>query len=292
MRFLILIKATKDTEAGVMPDEKLFAEMGKYNEELVKAGILLGGEGLHPSSQGARVRLQGDERTVTFGPFAETNQLIAGFWIWQVKSLDEAIAWVKRCPNPTGFESEIEIRRIFEADDFGETLTPELREQEERLRAQTFHLDPPRYEEGRELLIAGLNATYTFAERNKIPAQWARMAPHLGNTPGQQGTTTYGVCWNYQPGCGFDYLSGVEVNDTSKLPEGFTHVRIPATRYAVFTHREHISSLGKTLDAIWSKWLPNSGHQPANSPSFERYTERFDPQSGLGEVEIWIPLQA
>ena len=136
MRFMVMVKATRDTEAGVMPSEKLLAEMGKFNEELVKAGVMLAGEGLHPSSRGARVKFSGSKRTVVDGPFAEAKELIAGFWLWQVKSKEEAIEWVKRCPNPTEGESEIEIRQVFEADDFGEAFTPELREQEERLRAQ------------------------------------------------------------------------------------------------------------------------------------------------------------
>jgi hypothetical protein len=137
MRFMILVKADKNSEAGVLPDEKLLAEMGNYNEELAKAGVLLAGEGLHPSSKGARVRFSGGKRTVIDGPFTETKELIAGFWLWQVKSKEEAIEWVKRCPNPfPGTESEIEIRQVFEADDFGAEFTPELREQEERLRVQ------------------------------------------------------------------------------------------------------------------------------------------------------------
>ena len=136
MRFMIIVKANKDSEAGIMPDEKLLAEMGTFNEELVKAGIMLAGEGLHPSSKGARVRFSGKSRTVIDGPFSETKELIAGFWLWQVKSKEEAIEWVKRCPNPMPGESEIEIRQVFEAEDFGEEFTPELREQEERLRAQ------------------------------------------------------------------------------------------------------------------------------------------------------------
>jgi hypothetical protein len=140
MRFMILVKATKDSEAGVLPDKKLLTEMGKYNEELAEAGILLAGEGLQPSSKGARVRFSGDKRTVIDGPFAETKELIAGFWLWQVKSKEEAIEWVKRCPNPMKGESEIEIRQVFEAEDFGEEFTPELREQEERLRAQSEQL--------------------------------------------------------------------------------------------------------------------------------------------------------
>jgi hypothetical protein len=136
MRFMILIKANKNTEAGVLPDQKLLTDMGEFNEELAKAGVMLAGEGLQPSSKGARVKFSGANRTVIDGPFAETKELIAGFWLWQVKSKEEAIEWVKRCPNPTGDEAEIEIRQVFEAEDFGPALTPELREKEERLRAQ------------------------------------------------------------------------------------------------------------------------------------------------------------
>jgi hypothetical protein len=139
MRFLVMVKATKDSEAGIMPDTKLFEEMGKYNEELVKAGIMLAAEGLHPSSKGKRVRFDGEKRTVIDGPFAETKELVAGFWIWQVKSMDEAVEWLKRCPNPHASVGEIEIRPIFEAADFGDALTPELRQTNERLRAQTSH---------------------------------------------------------------------------------------------------------------------------------------------------------
>jgi len=135
MRFMLMVRATQDSEAGVMPSEAILTAMGKYNEELVKAGVLLAGEGLHPSSRGARVRFSGSQRTVIDGPFAETKELIAGFWIWQVKSKEEAIEWVKRCPNPHNEETEVEIRQIFEAEDFGAEFTPELREHEERLRA-------------------------------------------------------------------------------------------------------------------------------------------------------------
>ncbi|MFL6279755.1 MAG: YciI family protein [Vicinamibacterales bacterium] len=141
MRFMILIKATKDSEAGVMPDEKLLSDMGKFNEELVKAGIMLDGEGLHPSSKGARVKFSGAKRTVIDGPFPETKELVAGFWIWRVNSKEEAIEWVKRCPNPMpNVESEIEIRQIFEAADFGQEFTPELQQQEARVRAQAEQL--------------------------------------------------------------------------------------------------------------------------------------------------------
>jgi hypothetical protein len=139
MRFMIVVKANRDSEAGVMPSQELLTAMGKYNEELVKAGVLLAGEGLHPSSKGARVKFSGNRVTVVDGPFAETKELIAGFWLWQVKSKEEAIEWVKRCPNPAGAEAEaeIEIRQVFEPDDFGPALTPELRESEARQRAKS-----------------------------------------------------------------------------------------------------------------------------------------------------------
>ena len=136
MRVMVIVKATPETEAGQLPSTELLEAMGRYNEELAKAGIMLAGEGLRPSSQGARVRFRGSERSVVDGPFAETKELIAGFWLWEVRSMEEAIEWVKRCPNPMEGESEIEIRQVFEADDFGENLTPELREAEERLRGQ------------------------------------------------------------------------------------------------------------------------------------------------------------
>src|SRR5213080_4164902 len=137
MRFMILVKATKDSEAGVMPSEKMLTEMGKFNEELVNAGVMLAGEGLQPTSKGARVKFSGGKTTVIDGPFAETKELVAGFWLWQVKSKEEAIEWLKRCPDPSpGEEAEIEIRQVFEAEDFGAEFTPELREQEEKLREQ------------------------------------------------------------------------------------------------------------------------------------------------------------
>ncbi len=136
MRVLVMVKATADSEAGVMPGEQLLADMGRFNEELVKAGIMLAGEGLQPSAKGARVKFSGSRRSVVDGPFAETKELVAGFWLWQVKSMDEAIEWVRRCPSPFEGDCEIEIRQVFEAEDFGAEFTPELREQEERLRAQ------------------------------------------------------------------------------------------------------------------------------------------------------------
>ena len=136
MRVMVMVKATAESEAGVMPDEALMTAMGRFNEELVKAGVMLAGEGLHPTSRGARVLFDGPTRTVVDGPFAETKELVAGFWLWQVRSMDEAIEWARRCPNPHAGPSQLEIRPVFEAEDFGAEFTPELREQEARLRAQ------------------------------------------------------------------------------------------------------------------------------------------------------------
>ena len=138
MRFMVMVKANDESEAGVMPKEEMLAAMGKFNEELVKAGVMLAGEGLQPSSKGARVKLSGSRRTVIDGPFVESKELIAGFWLWQCRSKEEAIEWAKRCPNPTGEESEIEIRQVFEAEDFGAEFTPELREQERRIGEQAL----------------------------------------------------------------------------------------------------------------------------------------------------------
>ena len=142
MRVMVMVKASKSSEAGAMPDEQMLAAMGRFNEELVKAGVMLAGEGLHPSSKGVRVHFAGDKRTVRDGPFAETKELVAGFWLWQVRSMEEAIEWAKRCPNPMPEESDLEIRPVFEAEDFGAKFTPELREQEERLRAEIASRNP------------------------------------------------------------------------------------------------------------------------------------------------------
>ena len=136
MRVMVLVKANEQSEAGEMPSTELLEAMGSYNEELVKAGVMVAGEGLHPSSKGARIQFSGDERSVVDGPFAETKELLAGFWLWEVRDFDEAIEWAKRCPNPTGEESELELRPVFEAEDFGDAFTPELREQEDRIRAK------------------------------------------------------------------------------------------------------------------------------------------------------------
>jgi len=292
MRFMILVKASKDSEAGVMPSETLLTAMGKYNEELAQAGVLLAGEGLQPSSKGARVRFSGSHRTVVDGPFAETKELIAGFWIWQVNSKAEAIEWVKRCPNPHDEDSEIEIRQLFEAEDFGAELTPELRRQEAVVRAQALGLGAPQFESGNTMVIAGLHESYTFENRVKIPSQWDRFGPYIDKVPGQLGQIAYGVCWNFSPGQGFDYLSGVEVQEGSQLPAEIKTVQLGAREYVVFTHPNHVSTMGNTIDNIWNTWVPQAGLKMANAPWFERYTEAFNPQTGTGGMEIWIPLES
>lgn len=292
MKVMVIVKATKDSEAGVMPDQELLAAMGNYNEELVKAGIMLAGEGLHPSSKGARVRFSGKERSVIDGPFAETKELIAGFWLWQVKSLQEAVDWLQRCPNPHYEECEVEIRQVFSAEDFGPAFTPELREQEAALRAKTLGLELPRFEDGPALKIAGLNESYTFETRQNIPAQWGKFCGHIGKVPGQVGTNSYGVSWNCKPQCSFEYLSGVEVSGTQPTPAGFTLLDIAPRRYVVFTHTGHVSKLAETIDIIWRKWAPDSGLHFAEAPEFERYTPEFNAETGLGGMEIWVPLKS
>lgn len=292
MRFMIIIKATKNSEAGVMPSERLLTEMGNFNEELVKAGVMLAGEGLQPSSKGARVRFVGSQHAVIDGPFAETKELIAGFWIWRCKSLQEAIEWVKRCPNPYNEDGEVEIRQIFEAEDFGAEFTPELRKQEASIRAQSLGLSEPRFEHAKTMLVAGLSGTYSIETRSKIPAQWERFIPSIGKVPGQIGHICYGVCWNVSPQGRFDYLSGVEVGNAKELPAEFALVQIPARDYAVFAHRDHVSQIDRTLDKIWNEWAPQAGLKIATAPCFERYGEEFNAETGTGGMEIWIPLDA
>jgi AraC family transcriptional regulator len=293
MKVMVIVKATKSSEAGELPSTELLAAMGKYNEELVQAGIMLAGEGLKPSSQGARVRFSGTRRLVTDGPFAETNELIAGFWMWKVKSLAEAVEWVKKCPNPMMEDSEIEIRPVFEAEDFGEAFTPELREQEAALRAQTLGLSAPTFQQGPDLLVAGLNESYSKDTRTKIPQQWQRLAPHLGNMPFQVGPDAYGVSHGCGPDRRFQYMAGVAVRSPQGLPEGFTTLKVDARRYAVFAHTGHVSALPATFDAIFSKWAPDCGLAVDHAaPCFERYTPEFDACTGLGGMEVWIPLKA
>lgn len=291
MKVMVIVKATKGSEAGEMPSQELLTAMGNYNEELVKAGIMLDGAGLHPSSKGARVRFSGANRKVIDGPFAETKELIAGFWMWKVNSLQEAIDWVKRCPNPMNEESDIEIRPLFEAEDFGETFTPELREQEATLKATLLGLDSPTFQDAPEMVIAGVNRSYTMETRVGIPQQWEQFVPKAGSIPSQKGANFYGVCWNTKADCAFDYLTGVEVSNADKLPAEFKSLKIAPRRYAVFPHTKHVSALPQTIDTVWSKWVPDCGLKVAQAPCFERYTPEFNPGTGMGGMELWIPLE-
>jgi len=291
MKVMVLVKATQRSETGIMPDAKLLKEMGHFNEQLTKAGVLISGEGLLPSSKGVRVQFSGENRKVVDGPFAAINELVAGYWIWQVPSMAEAIEWVKRCPNPMPTDSEIEIRPILEALSIGDAATTHVREQEAGLRAQNFGLETPRFENGIALLIAGLNQNYMFVSRASIPSQWARFVPQIGQIPGRIGKMTFGVCSSGKSEGTFEYLSGVQVEKAEGIPPEFTTLQIPAQRYAVFTHSEHVSLIPKTMDKILKQWLPDSGLAAAASPSYERYTEKFDPQTGMGGMEIWVPIQ-
>lgn len=289
MKVIVMVKASKSSEAGVMPSEQLLREMGEYNEQLIQAGIMLSGEGLHPSSKGVRIRFDGKKREVIDGPFAETKELVAGFWMWRVKSMEEAIAWLKKCPNPMDEVSDVEIRPVFEAEDFGAEFTPELREMEASQRAVTLGLSAIRYEGKGELLVAGLQEHFTAQTIPQIPALWQRFMPTANQADRAEPGTSYGVSFNTSGECEFDYLAAVEVTSESGLPAGWKSLRIPARRYAVFTHGGHISELAKTIDAIWSKWAPDCGLKIAHAPSFERYTKEFNGESG--GTELWVPLE-
>jgi predicted transcriptional regulator YdeE len=288
MRVMVIVKASPESEAGVLPDQALLTAMGNYNEELAKAGIILAGEGLHPTSKGKRVRFSGTQRTVIDGPFAETKELIAGYWMWKVASLDDAVAWLKKAPFDGG--TEVEIRPIFEADEFGDAFTPELREQEAAVRAISMKLNAPRFANAPERIIAGFNATYAFNDTSNIPAQWDYFAPHIGKVPGQQGTETFGVSWNCTKNS-FDYLAGVAVANDANLGSEYIAVRLPARRYAIFQHTGNIATIKTTFDTICNQWVPECGLKVANAPWLERYTEAFDPKTGDGGFEIWLPLE-
>jgi AraC family transcriptional regulator len=292
VKVMVIVKATRASEAGEMPSQEVLTAMGTFNEELIQAGIMLAGEGLQPSSQGARVRFRGAERTVVEGPFPETNALIAGFWMWRVPSMQEAIDWAKRCPNPPEEEWELEIRRVSEAEDFGESFSPELREQEASQRAQTLGLGAVRFENLPELRIAGTNARYTLQTRDQIPSQWCEFTAHLGNIPGRVGQRSYGISRNLRPGCEFDYLCGVEVASPHSVPAHFQQIQLPARRYAKFSHDQHVSQIAAKLDAISAHWGPDCGLQLVPGMYIECYTEAFEPETGQGGIEIWLPLEA
>ena len=292
MKVFVIVKATKGSEAGEMPSTELLTAMGEYNQQLVSAGIMIDGAGLTPSSRGARVRFSGMNRTVIDGPFSETKELIAGFWVWKVKSLQEAIDWVKRCPNPMMEDSDIEIRPYMEVEDFGEAFTPELQEQEAALRATGLGLNSPTFQVCPDLEIAGLNQSYTTETRIGIPQQWARFVPRAGSIPGMKSPVCFGVCWNTKTDCSFDYLTGVEISSSENLPADFQSLKLNSRRYAVFAHNGHVSAIPKTIDTIWTRWAPDCGLKIASTPCFERYTSEFNPGTGMGGMEIWIPLES
>ena len=228
MKVMVMVKASKSSEAGEMPSEQLLTEMGAYNEELIKAGIMLTGEGLHPSSKGVRIRFNGQKREVIDGPFAETKELIAGFWMWRVKSMEEAIEWLKKCPNPMNEVSDVEIRPVFEAEDFGPEFTPELREKESSQRAVTLGLSEIRYEDKGEFLVAGLSEHYTEQTVKNIPALWEKFVPVAMKLPNRvEEHTSYGVSYNTSEGCNFDYLAGIVVKSESGLPSGWKSLAFP-----------------------------------------------------------------
>lgn len=287
MKVIVFVRATASSEAGLMPSEELITAMMEYNQQLIDAGIMLGGDGFHPSNKGARVVFSGKNRSVKHGPFP-TNEVISGYWLWQVKSMEEAIEWVKRCPNPMPEDSEIEIRPIFTAENFGDAMTPELREREDQMRAQVP--EPDRWEKKPARTFAGISRTYSFSKRDTIPQQWIDFSPYLGKVPGQIGKDSYGIC-TFANIDSFDYATAVEVDGKHDLPPGFTRLELAPQHYAVFIHPGHISTIADTIGAIWQKWLPASGLQAANAPSYERYTEEYNPQTGLGGTEIWIPIQ-
>jgi predicted transcriptional regulator YdeE len=290
MKVMVIVKATHTSESGAMPDTELIQAMTEFNEQLVQSGVLVSGDGLHPSSNGVRVRFSGKNRQVTHGPFTPPEALIAGFWIWNVESMEEAVEWVKRCPNPHPEDSEIEIRQVFSASDFGDALTPELREREASVAAQSLGLKAPRFENCPGRLVAGINASYAFESCSGIPAQWERFMRELPRIPRPIEGATYGVSWNYKPESGFDYLTGVEISDAQGLPAEFSQVQLLAQRYAIFTHQGHVSGLQTTMETIWHKWAPNCGLTLTEAPCFERYGPNFDPATCMGEVEIFLAI--
>lgn len=290
MRVMVMVKATKSSEEGVMPVKEMFEAMMAFNEALVNAGIMQSGDGLKPSSEGVRVRFSGGKRIVSNGPFAETNELVAGFWIWNVANMEEAIRWVKRCPNPMLEDSDIEIRPFYEASDFGDEFTPEMREKSAGIHAKGMGLGTLEFKDIEAITVAGLSQHYNFETRKNIPLQWNRFAGEVSAIPNRTGNTHFGVCWNTQADCSFDYLTGVAVSHTGDLPKDMTHLVLPAGRYAIFQHQGHVSEMPQTMDAIFNQWAPECGLNLAQAPCVEHYTEAFDPKQGAGGIEIWVAI--
>lgn len=299
MKILVMVKATASSETGQLPSSELMEAMMHYNQELVRHGILLAGEGLKPSSQGFRVRFSGSSRTVIEGPFAETKELVAGYWVWNVKSMEEALEWVKRCPNPMPEESEIELRPIYELEDFGDVVTPEVLETEGAMRAVEFGLAMPTFVQSPNRMLLGIAKRYTLVTRSEIPSQWNQFVEKISDIPHQAGPSSFGVSYECASDGSFDYFTGVEVTqvvDTSSRHDdptpAFDRYCIPAGRYVVVEHTGHVSEIPKALETIWTRWIPSSGLKILrDGPCVEHYTEAFDPTTGMGGVEFWLPLE-
>ena len=280
MKYMLLIysdeNAWTDSER-----EHCYADSLQLTRDLNERGQYLGASPLEPVALATSVRVRDGKRLVTDGPFAETREQLGGFFLIEAKDLDEAIDIASRIPGAR--KGTVEVRPVLALAGLPEPAAG---------AAQSSAIAPARIEQGRDLLIAGLQSSYTNESRVSIPLQWQRFGAFLGRVPGQVGQASYGVCWSGDGQCDVEYLTGVEVKEAVGLPSEFQQVRLPARRYAIFEHREHISTIGATLDAIWSQWRPSSGDQcDAKSPWFERYDERFNPQTGAGVTEIWIPLR-
>lgn len=291
MRVMVIVKATQSSEAGLMPSPELLTAMGQFNDELIKAGIMMDGGGLKPTTHGARVLFQGSTRTVTEGPFSNTSDQIAGYWIWKVQSMQEAIEWVKRCPNPMPEESMIEIRPYFEMEDFGDSMSDELKESEASFEATKVGLEAPRFCIRPGSTMAGLSVQYTMENRVEIPKQWGQFVSQALASVPHLCEVFYGVCYNGKADGSFDYFTGLELPENGSVPEGMHSLELVERRYAVFPHVQHVSQLAQTFDLIWNHWVPICGLKVAKAPCFERYAEEFNPETGMGGMEVWIPLE-
>ncbi len=290
MKVMVIVKASKSSEAGELPSTEMLAAMGEFNQKLVEAGVMVDGAGLRPSREGARVRFSGTERLVTDGPFAETKELIAGYWIWNVQSIEEAIEWVKQCPNPMPEESDIEIRRFYEVEDFGPAFTAELREKEAVQRAVLLGLQAPNFCDVEEMIVVGMNQSYDMVSRSAIPQQWDRFNDRtkpLGISPSAD---YFGVSWKCDSQGNFEYLVGTKASEIREVPADFTSLTIPAGRYVVFEYVEHISKFPSFPQKVFKQWAPESGITIGPGPWLERYTPKFDPAVGVGGIELWIPI--
>lgn len=289
MKVMVIVKASPSSEAGVMPSEELMAEMGAYNQKLIDAGIMLAGEGLHPTSRGYRVRFSGANRTVVRGPFTETNELIAGYWLWKVQSIEEALEWVKQCPNPMLEDSEIEIRQVYDMEDFGEVMTPELKEQDLGQRAKLAGLGWLGIQDSSERKLLGVGKKYSAETRFRIPEQWHQFVGMLPQLQGNHHPETYGLITPVSGCSEIHYLTGVEPINSSNTPQTFTSGNIPAGNYAVFAHEGHVSKIPDTMQKI-GEILSESGYSSESGISFEKYTAKFDPMKGTGGIEIWVSI--